>query len=103
MVLGTVRREAEPQERWPKALKTKLAQGGQSDLSPLRSDGSSNGQAGGWTSWEAAKDAQGRIGKQLEETKRSSQKSDTLKKVHITLFQVKKKREMKLLMKMMMW
>jgi hypothetical protein len=28
MVLGTVSREAGPCERWPKALKTKLAQGG---------------------------------------------------------------------------
>ncbi len=39
MVLGTVRREAGPCESWPKALKTKLAQGGPSGLSPLRSDG----------------------------------------------------------------
>jgi hypothetical protein len=28
MVVGTVRREAGPGERWPKALKTKLVQGG---------------------------------------------------------------------------
>jgi hypothetical protein len=28
MVLGKVRQEAGPRERWPKALKTKLAQGG---------------------------------------------------------------------------
>jgi hypothetical protein len=27
MVLGTVKQEARPQERWPKALKTKLTQG----------------------------------------------------------------------------
>ncbi len=34
----------------PKALKTKLAQGGPSSLSPLRSDGSHDGQTGGWVS-----------------------------------------------------
>ncbi len=33
-----------------KELKTNLAQGGQSGLSPLRSDGARDGQAGGWTS-----------------------------------------------------
>ncbi len=49
MVLGTVRREAGPHERQPKALRTKLAQGAPSGLSPLRSDGSCDGQAGGWT------------------------------------------------------
>ncbi len=46
MVLGTARREAEPLERWAKALKTKLTQGGPADLSPLRSDGSCDGLAG---------------------------------------------------------
>ncbi len=40
MVLGTVRREAGPSERRPKALKTKIVKGGPSGLSPLRSDGS---------------------------------------------------------------
>jgi hypothetical protein len=64
-VLGTVRWEAGPRERRPKALKTKLAQGGPSSLSLLRSDGSHDGQAGGWASWEVAKDAQGRVGQQL--------------------------------------
>ncbi len=49
MVLGTVRREAGPCERWLKALKTKLSQRGSSGLSPLRSDGPPDGQAGGWT------------------------------------------------------
>jgi hypothetical protein len=39
MVLGTVGWEAGPQERQPKAFKTKLAQKGPSGLSPLRSDG----------------------------------------------------------------
>jgi hypothetical protein len=50
MVLGTVRQEAEPCEREAKALKTKLAQGGPSSSSPLRSDGTHDSQAGGWTS-----------------------------------------------------
>ncbi len=31
MVLGTVRQQAAPRERWPKTLKTKLTQGGPSD------------------------------------------------------------------------
>ncbi len=43
MVLGTVRQEAGPRERQP-ALTTKLAQGRASGLSPLRSDGSQDGQ-----------------------------------------------------------
>ncbi len=46
MVLGTVRWDAGPCEKQPKALKTKLAQGGPSDSSPLRSDGSHDGKAG---------------------------------------------------------
>ncbi len=51
MVLGRVRLEAAgPCERWPKALKTKLAQGGPFGSSPLRSDGSRDGQAEGWIS-----------------------------------------------------
>jgi hypothetical protein len=58
MVLRTVILEAGPRERRPKALKTKLAQKGPSDLSPLRSDGSQGGQAGGWTTLMVAKDAQ---------------------------------------------
>jgi hypothetical protein len=49
MVLGAIRQEAGPQERRPKALNAKLAQVGPSDSSPLRSDGSRDGQAGGWT------------------------------------------------------
>jgi hypothetical protein len=40
MVLRTVRWEAGPRERCPKALKTKLAQGEPSSLSSLRSDSS---------------------------------------------------------------
>jgi hypothetical protein len=51
MILRTVRREAEPQKKRPKVLKSELIRGGPPGLSPLvRSDG-------GWTSWEAAKDA----------------------------------------------
>jgi hypothetical protein len=49
MVLGTVRREAGSQERWPKALKAKLTQGGPLGLSLLRSDSSPDVQVGGWT------------------------------------------------------
>ncbi len=49
-ILRTDKQEAGPQERRPKALKTKLTQGGPSGLSPFRLDGSHDGQAGGWTS-----------------------------------------------------
>jgi hypothetical protein len=59
MVLGTVRREAGPCERWPKKFKTKLAQGGPSGWSPLRSDHSCDGQVGGRTALMPAKDAHG--------------------------------------------
>jgi hypothetical protein len=48
-----------------KDAQTKLAWGGSSGLSPLRANGSHNGQAGGWTSREVAKDVQGRVVKQL--------------------------------------
>jgi hypothetical protein len=58
MVLRTVILEAGPRERQPKALKTKLAQEGPSDLSPLRLDGSQGGQMGGWTTLMVAKEAQ---------------------------------------------
>ncbi len=47
MVLRIVRWEAGLHERWPKALKAKLAQGEQSGSNPLRSDGSHDGQVGG--------------------------------------------------------
>ncbi len=47
MVLGAVRQEAGPLKMQPKAFKAKLTQAGPSGLSPLRSDGSRNGQAGG--------------------------------------------------------
>ncbi len=43
MVLGTVRPEAGPRKRRPKALRTKLTQGGLSESSLLRSDGSRDG------------------------------------------------------------
>jgi hypothetical protein len=49
MVLRTIIKETGPRERWAKALKTKLTQGVPSGSSLLRSDGSSDGQAGGWT------------------------------------------------------
>jgi hypothetical protein len=39
MVLGTVRQEAGPLMRQPKALKAELTQAGPSSLSTLRSDG----------------------------------------------------------------
>jgi hypothetical protein len=58
MVLGAVRREAGPRERWPKALKTTQVQGGPSDSSPLRLDGSHAGQARGWTVLMMAKGSQ---------------------------------------------
>jgi hypothetical protein len=48
-VLGTVRWEAGPCERWPRALKAKLIQCGPSSSNPLRSDGSCNGQVGDQT------------------------------------------------------
>jgi hypothetical protein len=44
MVLGTVRPEAGPCERQLKVAKTRLAQGGPSGLSPLRSHGSRDGE-----------------------------------------------------------
>jgi hypothetical protein len=39
-------------------LKTKLAQGGPSGSSPLRSDGPRDGQAGGWTALMVVKGTQ---------------------------------------------
>jgi hypothetical protein len=65
MVLGTVRWEAGPRERQPRALKTKLIQGEPLVLSTLRSDGSHDGQAGGWTALKVAKGTQHRVGKYL--------------------------------------
>ncbi len=65
MVIGTVRQEAGSRERRPKALKSKLAHGGPLVSSPLRSDGSSDGQARGWTALTVVKSAQGSVGKQL--------------------------------------
>ncbi len=69
MVLGAVRQEAGPWERWPEALKIKLAQGGLSGTSLPRSGGSCDGQAGGWTALTVAKDTEERVGKQLQEAK----------------------------------
>ncbi len=48
MVLGTVRWEAGPRKSQQKVLRTKLTQGGPSGSSPLRSDGSHDGQVAGW-------------------------------------------------------
>jgi hypothetical protein len=49
MVPRTVRWETGPLQRQPKALKTKPGHGEPSAFGPLRSDGSRDGQAGGWT------------------------------------------------------
>ncbi len=65
MVLGTVREESGSPARRIKVLKAKLPQEGPSGSSPLRSDGYCDDQAGGWTSRDAAKDTQGKVGKQL--------------------------------------
>ncbi len=67
-----------PYKRPPKALKTKLLMGGPSGSSLLRSDGSCEGQAGGWTAWEVSKDAQGRLGNLFEKNKGPSQKTGTV-------------------------
>jgi hypothetical protein len=48
-VLGQPGREAGPCKQWPKALKTKLSSTGAIRLESLRSNGSRDGQAGGWT------------------------------------------------------
>jgi hypothetical protein len=50
VVLGTVRWKSGPHERRPKELRVKITQGGPSGSSPLRSDCSPDGQAGGWIS-----------------------------------------------------
>jgi hypothetical protein len=65
MALGTGRQEAGPRERKPKVLKAKITDGRPSGSSPLRSDGSHDGQAGSCTSREEAKDTQGRVAIQL--------------------------------------
>jgi RNA 3'-terminal phosphate cyclase len=69
-----LRQEAGPRERQLKALKAKLIQGGPSGSSPLRSDGSRDGQAWGWTLWEAAKMLTGELRTSLG-TKGPSQKT----------------------------
>ncbi len=58
MVHETLRQKAEPRERQPKVLKTKLTQGGPSGSGPLRSDGSRDGQVGSWTKLTMAKDSE---------------------------------------------
>ncbi len=57
--------EAGPCEKRPKALKTKLAQGGPSGSNPLGSDGFHDGKAVGWAALMIAKDTQMRVGKKL--------------------------------------
>ncbi len=57
MVFKIVRLETEPREQWLKAT-----QGGPSGSSPLRSDGSHDGQAGRLDCWElVSKDAQNKL------------------------------------------
>jgi hypothetical protein len=73
-ILRTVRREAGPHERFPKAFKTKLSQGGPSSSSQLRSDGSCDGQASGCTKLMVAKGTQGKSWKTTLGAKRPNQK-----------------------------
>jgi hypothetical protein len=88
-ILRSVRREAGPRERFPKALKIKLSQGGPSGSSLLRSDGSCDGQASGWTKLMAAKGMQGKSWKTTLRATRPNQNRhrDSLKKCHLTLSQ----------------
>jgi hypothetical protein len=100
MVLGTVRREAGPCESRPKAFKTKLGQGGPSVSTPIRSDGSCDGQVGGWTFWEMAKGIQGRVknnSRKMTDLDRNWH-SDSLKRFNLLFPSVSRRREMKLLM-----
>ncbi len=94
IILWTVRWEAGPRERLPKVLKTKPTQGRPSGSSPLRSDGSHDGQARGWTSWEAADDNKRESWKTTLESQGTQSKnwqSDSLTKVQLTLSQGEKK------------
>jgi hypothetical protein len=50
LVLGTVRWEAVPQKRWPKVLKSKLAEEDHEARVSTDQLGSCDGQPGGWTS-----------------------------------------------------
>ncbi len=72
-------------------------------MSLLRSNGSRYSQAGGWTSGEVAKGAQGRVGKQLLKSKGPSRQTGivTAKKKLNLLFLRVRRREMKAQMKMM--
>jgi hypothetical protein len=63
MVLRTVRHGG-----WAVRAVAKGSSRGSSGSSKLRSDGSLDGQAGGWTMSAVAKDDQGRVGKQLKES-----------------------------------
>ncbi len=100
MVFETVRREGGPRERWPKALRTKFAQGGHQARVPLEQV---------W--WEAGscerqpKTLKGELENNSRKPRAIVRKrhSDSLKKVQLACSQGKKTRGIKLLMvKMMM-
>jgi hypothetical protein len=74
MALRTVRQEARPRERQPKMLKTKLAKGEPSGSSPVRSDGSHDGQAGGWTMLMVVKGTHGESWKTILGSKGPNQR-----------------------------
>ncbi len=107
MVHGTVRRETGPCESWPKAFKTKLGQGEPSVSTPIRSDGSCDGQVEGWTFWDMAKGTQGRVknnSRKITDLDRNWH-SDSLKRFNLLFPRVRRRRELKLLMMkiMMRW
>jgi hypothetical protein len=100
VVLETVRREGGPRERWPNALRTKLAQGGHHAQVHLEQ-----------AKWEAGscerqpKTLKGELENHSRKPRAIVRKrhSDSLKKVQLTCSQGNKKRGIKLLMvKMMM-
>jgi hypothetical protein len=74
MALRTVRQEAGPRERQPKMLKSKLAKGEPSGSSPVRSDGSHDGHAGGWTMLMVVKGTHGESWKTILESKEPNQR-----------------------------
>jgi hypothetical protein len=83
MTLTTVRREAGLRKWWPKAHKNKAKfKGRPSDSSPLRSDASCDGHAGGWTALMVVKGNKGELennrGKPRDLLK--NRHSDSLKK-----------------------
>ncbi len=75
-------------------MRSKLSQlkgeRGPSGSTPLRSDGSQDGQAGGWISREAAKGGKGELEKktlEIQGTKSENWHSDNQKKAQLTLSQ----------------